>query len=71
MHENIRLSIDVNTNKDRNVKYSNMGNIIPFVNQSLTVQSTHPHYLKFCTFKLLLPITCFGHSFDHHQVEIC
>jgi hypothetical protein len=24
---------------------------------------------KFFTFNLLLPATCFGHSFDHQQIE--
>jgi len=30
------------------------------------MQSQH---LNFCMFTLLLPTACFGHSFDHHQVE--
>jgi hypothetical protein len=52
-------------------KIFNLSNIIPFVNQSLTVQSTHPQHLNFCVFNLLLPITRFGHYFDHHRVEKC
>ena len=39
------------------------------VNQSLKIQTTQSQHLNFCTFRLLLPTTCFGHSFDHHQVE--
>ena len=35
----------------------------------VTVQTTQSQRLKFCTFSLLLPTTCFGHKFDRHEVE--
>jgi hypothetical protein len=37
--------------------------------RSVTVQTTQSQRLKFCTFSLLLPATCFGHTFDRHEVE--
>ena len=36
---------------------------------SITVQTTQSQRLKLCTFNILLLTTCFGHSFDHHEVE--
>ena len=31
--------------------------------------TTKSQHLDSCIFNLLLPTTCFGHSFDHHHVE--
>jgi len=35
----------------------------------MTVQCTLSQHLNFFTFTLLLPTTCFFHSFDRHQVN--
>jgi len=38
---------------------------------SLAVQTTQSQHLNCCTISLLLPTTCFGHSFDHHKLASC
>jgi hypothetical protein len=37
--------------------------------QLLTIQYTQPPQRNFCTVSLLMPATCFGHSFYHHQIK--
>jgi hypothetical protein len=46
-----------------------LGTAVVSVFQLLTIQYTQPPQLNFCMVNLLLPATCSGHSFDHHQIE--